>query len=631
MNLVFVPKPCGLLISHCYSTLFRSNLCPSHCLLHLLQHAINHQSKKRIRQSHAQVITHGLEQNTFLITKLISAYSICGDLKELSLVFNLVSIRTVYIWNSLINGYVKNCVFHGAFDRFNEMQQCNTMPDDFTLSILAKASIELGNVVGKSIHGKSLRLGFMSDIIVANSLISMYFKYGECKESLKLFDEMPERNSGSWNALLAGYASFIDCFYVKEAWEVVRSMQIDGIKPDAFTISSLLPLCGNPNGKLSYGKELHCYIVKNELDLDFGSKFHLSCGLIDMYSRANDIIASRYVFDQIKSRNIYVWTAMVRGYAQNEDSEKALILFQEMQIKDGIVPNRISLISLLPACSSHAGLMNGKQIHGFVVRKEFHDDISLCNALIDMYSKCGSLENARKVFESDSFCKDTISWTTLISAYGLHGQGKESIRLYNDMVELGIKPDPITVVAVLSACGRSGLVNEGLQLYITAIQEYKIEPTAEICAIVVDMLGTIGELERALSFIKTMTAEPSPGVWGALVSASIRYKNYEMLELAYRFLTELEPGNPSNFISLSNLHASASRWDVVAELRNTMRERGLRKAPGCSRVNINTKTHCFDVANKTHPSSSKLIYEVLDHVFIIMKEPCCSDDIEYLI
>lgn len=630
MNLVFVPKPCGLLISHCYSTLFRSNLCPSHCLLHLLQHAINHQSKKRIRQSHAQVITHGLEQNTFLITKLISAYSICGDLKELSLVFNLVSIRTVYIWNSLINGYVKNCVFHGAFDRFNEMQQCNTMPDDFTLSILAKASIELGNVVGKSIHGKSLRLGFMSDIIVANSLISMYFKYGECKESLKLFDEMPERNSGSWNALLAGYASFIDCFYVKEAWEVVRSMQIDGIKPDAFTISSLLPLCGNPNGKLSYGKELHCYIVKNELDLDFGSKFHLSCGLIDMYSRANDIIASRYVFDQIKSRNIYVWTAMVRGYAQNEDSEKALILFQEMQIKDGIVPNRISLISLLPACSSHAGLMNGKQIHGFVVRKEFHDDISLCNALIDMYSKCGSLENARKVFESDSFCKDTISWTTLISAYGLHGQGKESIRLYNDMVELGIKPDPITVVAVLSACGRSGLVNEGLQLYITAIQEYKIEPTAEICAIVVDMLGTIGELERALSFIKTMTAEPSPGVWGALVSASIRYKNYEMLELAYRFLTELEPGNPSNFISLSNLHASASRWDVVAELRNTMRERGLRKAPGCSWVNINTKTHCFHVADKTHPSS-KLIYEVLDHVFIIMKQPHCSDDIQYLI
>ena len=632
MNLVFVPKPCGLLISRCYSTLSRPDLIsPSPSLLHFLQHAINHRSQKRIHQSHARVITHGLGQNTFLITKLISAYSICGDLKELNLIFDLASIKTVYIWNSLISGYVKKGMFHGAFGRFNEMQKCNIVPDDFTLSILAKASNELGNVVvAKSIHGKSLRLGFISDIIVANSLISMYFKYGECKESLKLFNEMPERNSGSWNVLLAGYASFSDCFYVKEAWEAVRNMQIDGIKPDAFTISSLLQFCGHPNGKLSYGKELHCYIVKNELDLDSGSKFHIGCGLIEMYSRENNTIASRYVFDQIKSRNIYVWTAMVSGYAQNEDPDKALILFHEMQMKDGIVPNKVSLVSLLPACSLHAGLMNGKQIHGYAIRKEYHNDVTLCNALIDTYSKCGSLEYAKKVFESDSFCKDTISWTTLISAYGLYGLAEKSIRLYNDMVERSIKPDQITVLAVLSACGRSGLVNEGLQLYNTAVQEHKIEPTAEICAAVVYMLGNSGELEQAFSFISTMMVEPGPGVWGALVSASIKYRNNEMLELAYRYLVELEPDNPSNFISLSNLYASASRWDAVAELRNTMKERGIRKAPGCSWININTKTHCFHIADKTHPISN-LIYEVLDHVFIVMKETHFSDDIEYLI
>ncbi|XP_023513452.1 pentatricopeptide repeat-containing protein At3g12770-like isoform X1 [Cucurbita pepo subsp. pepo] len=631
MNLVFVPKPCGLFISHCYSTLFGRDLYPPQRLLHILQHAINQQSQKFIRESHAQVITHGLEQNNFLITKLISAYSTCGDLNESTLIFDLVSTRTVCIWNSLINGYVKNCVFHGAFHRFNEMQQCDIVPDDFTLSTLAKASSELRNVtIGKSIHGKIVRLGFIFDIVVANSLISMYFKYGECKESLKLFDEMPERNSGSWNVLLAGYASSNDCFYVKEAWDiVVRSMQIDGVKPDAFTISSLLPLCGNPIGKLNYGKELHCYIVKNELDLDFGSNVHLGCGLIDMYSRDNKITASRHVFDQIKRRNIYVWTAMVRGYVQNKDPDKALILFQEMQMRDGILPNRISLISLLPACNSLAGLMNGKQIHGFAIRKGFNDDASLCNALIDMYSKCGSLEKARKVFESDSFHKDTISWTTLISAYGLHGQGKESIRLYNDMIKLGIKPDQIAVVGVLSACSRSGLIKEGLQLYSTAVQDYRVEPTAEICAVIVDMLGNMGELEQALNFIKMMPVEPGPSVWGALVSASIRYKDYKILELAYRSLIELEPENPSNFISLSNLYASASRWDLVAELRHTMKERGLRKSPGCSWININTKTHCFHVADKAHPSS-KLIYEVLDHVFSTMNEPI-SDDLEYWI
>ncbi|XWS13945.1 hypothetical protein CRYUN_Cryun36dG0082400 [Craigia yunnanensis] len=256
-------------------------------------------------------------------------------------------------------------------------------------------------------------------------------------------------------------------------------------------------------------------------------------------------------------------------------------------------------------------LMAGKQIHVYAIRKEMSHDVALCNALIDMYSKCGSLNCARQVFEDGSLCKDAIPWSSIICGYGLHGKGEEAISLYDQMLLLGNKPDLITVVGVLSACGRSGLVNEGLSLYNSITNEYGMKPTLEICACIVDMLGRSGLLDQALDFIKTMPVEAGPSVWGALVSASVMHGNLEMQDLAHKFLIQLEPENPSNYVSLSNLHASFKRWDAVAGLRKMMNETGLRKAPGCSWISINGKTHCFYVADNAQPHSTS-IYDMLD-------------------
>lgn len=586
--------------------------------LRSLQFGIDHRLLRLSQQCHTQILTHGLGQSPFFATKLVSAYAVCGAPTQARLVFDLVELKNVYLWNTLVNGYVKNRLFSEAFDLFNEMS-LKEMPDDYTLATLAKVSAEIGNLIaGRLIHGKSLKIGFFSDIVVANSLISMYCKCGEYSESQKLFDEMPMRNSGSWNVMIAGYASSRDQTLGKEMWELVKFMQNDGVKPDGFTVSSLLPLSGNDFGRWDYGRELHCYIVKSELDSGFGSDVHLGCCLIDMYSRGNNVIAGRRVFDRMRCRNVYAWTAMINGYVQTRASDEALSLFREMQIKDGIEPNRVSLVSVLPASSSYGGLIVGKQIHGFTIRKELNHDVSLGNALIDMYSKCGSLDCARRIFEDDSFCKDPISWSSIISGYGLHGMGKEAIFLYEQMLELGIKPDMITLVAVLSACGRSGLATEGLNIYSSAVNVYGIKPTVEICSCVVDLFGRSGQLNQALDFIKSMTVEPGPSVWGALVSASLMHGNPQMLDLAYRFLIQVEPKNPSNYISLSNLYASSRKWEVVAEVRKIMKERGLRKAPGCSWISINSKTHCFYVADKLHPSSIS-VYEMLNYLLPIIK------------
>lgn len=178
----------------------------------------------------------------------------------------------------------------------------------------------------------------------------------------------------------------------------------------------------------------------------------------------------------------------------------------------------------------------------------------------------------------------------MISGYGFHGKGEEAVALYYKMLQHGTKPDMITIVGVLSACCRSGLVEEGLNIYNTAVNMYHIIPTSEICACMVDMFGRSGQFDEAVSFIKTMSIEPGPSVWGALVNASVLHGNHEMLDFVYKFLVQIEPANPSNYVSLSNLYATSKRWDLVAEIRTTMKERGLKKLPGCSCVGINSVT-----------------------------------------
>ncbi|XVE81961.1 hypothetical protein DITRI_Ditri15bG0108500 [Diplodiscus trichospermus] len=598
-------------------------------LLHFLLLSATHESLQLTKQVHARMFLLGLTQNPFLASKLLTSYACFGHITESRTVFHSVKDKSIYLWNSMINGYLRNYSYVEAFDLFCKMGHFNAKPDDFTLATVSKAAAEIRDLnAAKLVHCQSIKNGFVLDIVVSNSLISMYGKCGVFVAMKKVFDEMCERNVGSWNALISGYANIRDWRLAKYLWEVVKNMQIDGMKLDGFTLSSLLPLSSNEGG-CDYGRELHCYVLKNELHSSFGSDVHLGCCLIDMYSRSNKILMGRNVFDRMRFRNVYAWTAMINGYVENGDFDEALILFQEMQLNDGIEPNKVSLVSALPACSSYAGLMAGKQIHGYAIRKELSHDVALCNALIDMYSKCGSLNCARQVFENVSFCKDAIAWSSMICGYGLHGKAEEAISLYEQMRLLGNKPDMITVVGVLSACGRSGLVNKGLSIYNSVTNEYGMKPTVEICACIVDMLGRSGQLDHALDFIKTMPVDPGPSVWGALVSASIMHGNLEMQDLAHRFLIQLEPKNPSNYVSLSNLHASSKRWDVVAGLRKMMKERGLRKAPGCSWISINGKTHCFYVADKAHPHFS-LIYKILDELIFIMKGAGYPNDFEEL-
>ncbi|XP_074338152.1 pentatricopeptide repeat-containing protein At3g12770-like [Apium graveolens] len=592
-------------ISHYYT---------SATFLHHLHHSISTKSLLQTQQSHARVCHLGLTQHSVTLTKLISAYAVCKNPRAAKLVFDSVRVKNVFLWNTLINGYAKNGLCSESLKLFREMWRNEGGIDGFTISIIAKVCGDFREgLVGELVFGLSVRAGFGLDVVVGNAFMFMYCECGRFWDAYKVFDEMPERSVSSWNVMIGGFSGLGGDW----VWGFVRRMVGEGFGFDGFTLSSLIPLCGRGNGVCEYGRELHCYIVKNDGEFFLESDFYLGCCLIDMYGKSGRVNVGRNVFEGMKVRNVFAWTAMISGYVQNGEFDEAMFLFGEMQSRGGIEPNKVSLISVLPACSSVGGLLGGRQVHGFAVRKELNYEVSLCNALIDMYSKCGSLNYARRVFDFHCISKDAISWSSMISGYGLHGKGRDALLLYHKMLQSGIKPDFITVVGVLSACGRSEMVEEGLNIY-NSIDDYGLKPTLEICACIVDMLGRSGQLDKALDFIKKMPLEPGPSIWGSLVNASILHGNSDMLDLAYKFLIQVEPANPSNYVSLSNLYALSRDWDAVAEVRAKMKERGLKKLPGCSWISINNEMHSFYVADKAHPCS-EVIYEMLQELIPVMK------------
>ncbi|KAG8369767.1 hypothetical protein BUALT_Bualt14G0047900 [Buddleja alternifolia] len=617
---------------------------PSIALLKLLELSIEAHSLQLSHQSHARAHRVGLTRHPLIAQKLIFSYCKFKHPADAKLVFDSLLVKNTHICNTLLSGYGKNQLFLESFELFREMRVGSVFPlaDDFTFSVIFKSVGDYGDVLcGEMVQGRGVKNGLVLDTVVGNSLMCMYGKCGCFDDALKVFNEMPHRNASSWNALISGYVkagvgNAGDSFDGTRLWDLAKGMHSEGLRFDAFTVSILLSLCGGDGGsdecrhKYGYGRELHCYIVKNRLDLSSGldSDVHLGSCLIDMYSKNGNVVVGKRVFDRLKGKNIFAWTSIINGYVHCGAFDEALFLFREMQWRDAMVPNKVSIVTILPACSSLAGLMGVKQIHGFAIRRELNHELSLCNALIDTYSKSGGLNYATQVFDYECINKDAISWSSIIFGYGLHGQGQNAVILFDKMLRNGFKPDTTVVIAVLSACSRSGLLNDGMRIYESVVTDYKIRPTAEMCSCMVDMLGRAGQINRAHDFIKQMDIEPGPSIWGALLCASAIHGNSEMQELAYKSLIQIEPENSSNYISLSNLYAASKRWDVVAEIRKGMRERGLKKLPGCSWISINNATHSFFVADKSHPCSD-LIYTMLDALVLAMKLTCYNPDFVY--
>eukprot|EP01018_Ginkgo_biloba_P008845 Gb_31599 [translate_table: standard] len=620
------------------------------------------------------------ERNVISWTAMIAGLMQEGRLDDAHQLFDKMPERNVVSWTAMIVGYAQNGNAEEALKLFYQMQQSGTLPNQFTFNSVLSSCANLGALEqSNQVYVLIIKTGFESDVSVGNALLSLYVKHGNIdkagqvfdkmaerdvyswttmvagyaqsgrlEEAHQLFYEMPERNVVSWSAMIAGYAQNDNC---EGALNLLSQMQQAGVKPNQSTLSSVLSACASL-AALKEGKQVHAFIIKTGIESDIfaGSALvdmYAKCGSIECANDAfqnlpegnvvswNSMIAgyaqngrledALHMFNKMPEQNVVSWNAIIAGFCQNEHAEKALELFSQMQLA-GWMPDQCTLSSVLCACASIAALENGKQAHAKIIKLGLVSDVFMGSALVDMYAKCGIIDGARQVFDTMP-ARNVVSWTVIIVGYAQHGHGRNALLLFDEMQRSGIRPNHITFVGVLSACSHAGLVDEGRHYFCSMSRDYCITPSEEHYACMVDLLCRAGHLEEAEKFINKMPFEPDVVVWLALLSACRFYANLELGERVAKRLLELEGENAATYVMLSNIYAAAGRWNDVAKVREVMKERRVKKGPGCSWIEVKNSVHAFVVGDRLHPQTNQ-IYEMLETLAGQMKDagyvPCTN-------
>ncbi|KAB1203733.1 hypothetical protein CJ030_MR8G011205 [Morella rubra] len=621
-------------------------------------------------------------------TTLIAAYSAAGNLRLAREVFagTPLSLRDTVFYNAMITGYSHNNDGHAAIELFRDMRREDFRPDNFTFtSVLgALALIADEEKQCQQIHGDVLKSGTGFVTSVLNALISAYVKCASSpltsSSSLmgaakKLFEEMPKRDELTWTTMITGYVrnddlaaarEFLDGMteklgvawnamisgyvhrgFIQEALEMFRKMQLMGIQLDEFTYTSVLSACADA-GLFKHGKQVHAYILRTEgrpvpeFMLSVNNALvtlYWKCGKVDeareifnkmsirdivswnailsAYVNACRIEEAKSFFKEMPERNLLTWTLMISGLSQNGFGEEGLKLFNQMRM-EGFEPCDYAFAGAIISCAVLGALEHGRQLHAQLVQLGHDSSLSAGNALITMYARCGVVEGANCVFLTMPYV-DSVSWNAMIAALGQHGHGLQAVELFEQMLKEDIIPDRITFLTVLSACSHAGLVKKGRQYFDSMCDFYAITPGEDHYARLIDLLCRAGKLSEAKEVIKSMPFEPGASIWEALLAGSRIHGNMELGIQAAEKLFELMPQHDGTYVLLSNMYATAGRWNDVAKVRKSMRDRGIKKEPGCSWVEVENKVHVFLVDDTVHPEV-QAVYNYLEQLVLEMRK-----------
>ncbi|EEF41477.1 pentatricopeptide repeat-containing protein At2g17210 [Ricinus communis] len=580
-------------------------------LVLLVQACRSLRAKQEGLQLHGYLIQSGLWASWSVQNSFLCMYADV-DMDCARILFDEMPEKDVISWSAMIGGYVQYLEDQIGLQIFQKMLSTSRItPDGVILVSVLKACANSVNItMGRLVHGLTICRGLDSDLFVKNSLIDMYSKCKDAGSAFEVFSEMPRRNNVSWNSLLSGL--ILNKKY-SEALLLVYSMRTEGIEADEVTLVNCLQICkyfAHPY----HCKAVHCATIRrgcesNEIVLN---------SLIDAYAKCNLIELAWEVFSRTRRRDVVLWSTMIAGFAHCGKPDEAIAVFQKMN--EGIeVPNAVTIINLLQACSVSAELKRSMWAHGAAIRRGLAAEVAVGTAIVDMYSKCGEIEASRKAFNQIPQ-KNIITWSTMIAAYGMNGLAHEALALLAQMKSHEIKPNALTYLSVLTACSHGGLVEMGLSVFKSMIQDHGVDPEFEHYSCMVDMLSRAGKLDDAMELIRMMpeTFRAGASVWGALLSACRTYRSSTLGEKAVYQVLELEPLNLAGYLLASSMYASDGLWDNAARMKLLARERGVRAVAGYSIVHVDSKAHKF-VAGDKSCSQAGNIHHMLNQLHFCMK------------
>ncbi|XP_022865565.1 pentatricopeptide repeat-containing protein At2g41080 isoform X2 [Olea europaea var. sylvestris] len=506
-----------------------------------------------------------------------------------------------HIWSDppLFSHLLKECIERHSFPLAQQLHSliitAGCSRDRFVSNHLMSAYSKLGHLKGSvKVFDKMPNRNVMS----FNILIGGYIQSGELDCAIELFEQMIERNLATWNAIITGMVQFE---FNEEALNMFSRMHSLGFLPDYYALGSALRGCAGLKD-LSRGNQIHGYSVRSGLEFDLV----VGSSLAHMYMKCGSLREGERVIQSMPVHNIVACNTLIAGKYQNGCSEGALNQYKIMRMA-GFRPNKITLVSIISSCSELTTLGQSLQVHAEVIKAGATLDVSVVSSLVSMYSRCGCLDDAVKVFDQREGAEnDLVLWSSMISAYGFHGKGKEVVEVFKRMEHVGLKPNEVTFLSLLYACSHCGLKDEGLQYFDLMVKKYGLEPRLEHYTCVVDLLGRAGCLAEAESLIRSMPVKPDTVTWKTLLSACKIHKNADLSRRIAEEIVKMDPQDSASYVLLSNIQASAKRWHDVSEVRKAMRERMVKKEPGISWFELKNEIHHFVMGDKSHPQSKKI-------------------------
>ncbi|XP_016500576.2 pentatricopeptide repeat-containing protein At1g18485-like [Nicotiana tabacum] len=538
---------------------------------------------------HGLTVKLGLANELTVNNSLVDMYCKVGYFADAQILFEKNESKNVVSWNSIIGGYSGEGDVRGTFHLMRRMQSASeyVKANEVTLlNVLPVCLTESEQLIVKELHGYSLRNGLEYHELLTNAFIAAYAKCGLLRYAELVFCGVENKTVSSWNALISGYAQSDD---PSKALTLSSEIMGSGLLPDWFTIGSLLFACSHLK-QLLCGTQIHGFVLRNGLETDMSTgvslvSFYMNCGKPEL---------AQLLFDRIEDKNIVSWNVMIAGYLQNALPDKALFLFRDM-VSLRFQPEEISVTSVLGACSTLSAVKLGKEVHCFALKTHLIEDTFVHCSIIDMYAKSGFIGMSKYVFDHIPV-KDIASWTAMITGYAVHGLGMEAIKLFQEMQKSGFTPTSLTYVSILVACNHAGLIEEGRQ-YVREMQVHGLKPELEHYACVIDMLGRAGQFDDALNLMAEMPMLPDTQIWSSLLRSSMVHAHLNLGKKCAEKLLELEPKRAEIYVLVSNFFARYGDWDSVRQLRQKMKELGLQKEIGCSRIEIGGKSYNFAVGN----------------------------------
>ncbi|KAJ3697891.1 hypothetical protein LUZ61_001596 [Rhynchospora tenuis] len=608
-------------------------------------------------------------------TSLLSAYASSGRLDLATQIFDMtpVYIRDTVFYNSMISAYARAEMGEKGIAVFRRMLCDGFQPDDYTYtSVLSAAHSILNLYLGhcQILHSAVLKCGIGRVVSVSNALISLYLRCdcgASAQHAREVFDSMPERDELTWTTIIVGYvrkgwlydarsafdamngkfyvvwnamiSGYVQSGFIADALALFREMVSKGIPLDEFTYTSVLSACVN-GGLFGLGKSVHAHVLRAGPDFSPYSALPVNNILITMYSKSGKVELARKLFDEMLLKDPVSWNAMLSGYVDVKLIDHALALFDSMPcmnqmswmvmtsgfVNNGRAEDALALFNMVrgkgfePCSFTYAGVMAGcgdlgsltpgMQLHAQVIRYGYESSNSAGNALLTMYAKCGVVEDAHQVFLTMPYL-DSVSWNAMISAFGQHGYGLDAINLFNEMVLQGIYPDRITFLTILSACTHCGLVDEGFHYFNYMERHYGITPGEDHYARLINLLGRAGRISEAQNLIQSMPFEPTSVIWEALLAGARFTGDVDLALHAADRLFKATPHLDGTYILLSNIYSSEGRYVEAANVRKLMRDRGVKKEPGCSWIEVSNNVHSFLVDDTGHPEID-MVYRLLE-------------------